>query len=481
MKKFMAIIMALVLAIGISGCGQRAEQTKGDGEVETLVWLVPGDRQADIEFVMEEANEIIEREIGAKLDLQFIDTSSYNERMKMYMASQDVYDLCFTGYLNDYQAAATDGGLMDMTDLIDKYAPNLRELIPEYVLESAEIDGRIYGVPNMQVLSNPICLITFADIADKYDFDFSKIEKMSDIEPYLEMIKKGETNIYPYRPGISIRGWWFPKYDLVLDGTNIVIRKDGSSTKLELLHETKEYMEGINQLRDWYEKGYIRADVASAGDDNTDLRNGKYIVFHGSWKPGADVGFKNTYGRDVITALLHEPYVQRTSALLTMISIGGKSKNPEKAIKFIELINSNVELYNIISFGIEGRHYNLNNEGKVQYIDNSGYAPKADWKFGNQFNALLVEGMEDDVYIETERMNEEAKKSILLGFVPDTTNITNEISQISSVNAEFSIRDTGADDPQNYWDTYIRRLQEAGQQKVLEELQRQVDEFIASR
>ena len=55
-----------------------------------------------------------------------------------------------------------------------------------------------------------------------------------------------------------------------------------------------------------------------------------------------------------------------------MIGIGKNSKNPEKALKFIELINTNEELYNLICFGIEGKHYYLDENKQVEYIDNSG-------------------------------------------------------------------------------------------------------------
>ena len=71
-----------------------------------------------------------------------------------------------------------------------------------------------------------------------------------------------------------------------------------------------------------------------------------------------------------------------------MIGISRTSKNPEKAFKFIELVNTDKDLYNLICFGIEGKHYNLDENGRVVFNDQGGYIPKACWKFGNQFNAL---------------------------------------------------------------------------------------------
>ena len=146
-------------------------------------------------------------------------------------------------------------------------------------------------------------------------------------------------------------------------------------------------------------------------------------------------------------------------------------------MEFIQLINTNEELYNLISFGIEGKHYTKNDDGKISIIENSGYSPNAAWKFGNQFKAYITEGQEDDVWEETERVNNESLKSPLLGFVFDNSSVKSEISQISTVAGEYSVLDKGADDPAKYLDEYSKKMDAAGQRKVLEEMQKQVIEY----
>lgn len=475
MKKVMAILMAAMMLVP-AGCTKKNEQTAAGGSVPTLTWVTFGSKQEDLSSVLTEANKIIEPAIGAKLDLQFIDGSAYEERIKMYMASGNSFDICFTSnWLNDYQKAATSGGLMDITQYVENDAPGLKTAIPEYVLESAKIDGKLYGIPNVQVMTHPLSLNVDKTIAAKYDFDFSAVKKMNDIEPYLEMVKEGSPEVYPYKP-LNMDMWVLPEYEFVVDESNVVIKKDGSSHKLMLQFDSDAFKTGLNTTRDWYLKGYIRQDVSSVGDDTTDVKMGKYAVDNGNWKPGAEA----TDLRPTEHIILHEPYLKRVGALQTMLAVGAKSKNPDKAVKLIELVNTNQALYNLLCFGIEGKHYNLVNN-KVVAIEDSGYDPNSDWSFGNQFNAYVREGAPDDVWEQTQKMNDEAKKSPLLGFVPDLTPITNELSQISSVNEEFAIYKVGADDPQNYWDNYMKKLEVAGQQKVLDELQRQVDEFFAAK
>ena len=203
-----------------------------------------------------------------------------------------------------------------------------------------------------------------------------------------------------------------------------------------------------------------------------------------TWKPGQDPYVKENQGYDPVYALLTKPYVSRTSALATMTSVGANTKNPKKAVEFLKLINSDKELFNLICWGIEGTHYTKGDNGKITQIEGSGYTDlgKNAWEFGNQFNGLLLENQEDGVWEETRQMNEDAVKSPMIGFVPNTDPIANELANITNVNSEYGARKGyGTEDASVWWDEYIEKLNQAGEQKILDELQKQYDEFLASK
>ena len=104
------------------------------------------------------------------------------------------------------------------------------------------------------------------------------------------------------------------------------------------------------------------------------------------------------------------------------------------------------------------------------------------WEFGNQFNGLLLENQEDGVWEEPRQMNEDAVKSPMIGFVPNTDPIANELANITNVNSEYGARKGyGTEDASVWWDEYIEKLNQAGEQKILDELQKQYDEFLASK
>ena len=476
-KKIICLLLVATTLLGAAGCGKKEQ---ADGDTVTLKWFVPGDAQPDHKQVLEEVNKLIEPKIGAKLDLQFIDIGSFAERMKMNMASQTEFDIMWTGYANDYVNVVENGGVMDITEMLDS-TPALKEAIPEYYWEAVKYDGKIYAVPNVQIASMTYAYNIKKELVDKYNIDISQIKKPGDIESVLETIKANEPDIYPLQPKFGPILWAYDKYQL-LSSSFLAVAKDDPECKVVNLLDTPEFQEGIATLREWFEKGYIRPDIASVTDDNLDLNQGRYGVMLNVSKPGSAATFKNARGYEIEVADVTTPFYDGSGALTTLNSISATSKNPEKALQLLELINTDKEIYNLLCFGFEGTHYTKDEEGKIVYAENAGWAPKADWKFGNQFNAMLISGQEDDVWEQTEKMNNEAVKSKLLGFTFITEDVLREISNVSSVVDEYGkAMQMGYTDPSEYLDEYKEKLKTAGIETIQAELQKQIDEFLASK
>lgn len=452
MKKVLSVFLGLSVAVsltaGLTGCAKKTET-----EENVLTWYMFGEKKEDHDKVMEKANEIIEKEIGMKLDMQYIDTASYAEKMKLKMASSEPYDLAFTGYINDYQVAADMGGLYDITELIKK--TGLDEVIPQYYLDSATIKGKIYGIPNIQVTSNPVVLEVLKGVAEECGIveTLAEIEALSGKDATMEdlqkvaglfdemfaTVKEKRPDLITFNPNNN----WFSTaiYETLIAGTGI--RRDGTSTEIVAIHETEEWKLGAQKKNEWFENGYIRSDISSKGDALSGAEERKVVAFnHTTWKPGQEAFLEKNYGDTPIYAKNHAPYMGRTNAIATMISVGAHSENPEKAVEFIKLINTNKELYNLICWGIEGEHYTVNEEGLASEIPESGYNGifSGAWKYGNQFNALIQEGQPKDVWEQTEKMNDESDKSPLLGFIPDTSKISAEIASIANVEATYKAR-----------------------------------------
>ena len=492
MKKIISLLMtaavALTAAAGLSGCSGTKTAN------ENLVWYVFGDKPADHDKVMEKANEIIKAEIGMGLDLQYIDSASYEEKMKLKMASGEAYDLAFTGYINPYQRAVDLGGLYDITDILKKEGFD-SSVMPQFYFDVATIKGRIYGIPNVQVVSNPRCIMMDKSLHDKIGADFPAIEKAAceaktfeDVEKYALMLDELFEKVHKERPDLYV---FNPDSDIIKDLRyenligGVTILKDGSTNKLELLRDTEDAKLSMRKLHEWYQKGYIRNDIASVGTaitSNEDAR--KVAVRAATWKPGNEDALTKKYGEEQVTAFIHVPYIYREMPLKTMTSVGANSKHPEEAVKLLKLVNTNKELYNLICWGIEGTHYNVNEDGRIALIPDSGYDNIGTnaWKYGNQFNSLVRETQPADVWKQTEEMNNTAKLSPMLGFVPDTDRISTELANITNLDSEYKAKkDFGTAAPESYYEEKCQKEDKAGIKTILEEMQKQYDEFLDSK
>lgn len=479
MKRILALVLALIMLVAMCSCNGGGSDESG---VKTLKIYMPADPQADLSLVLEEANKIVEEKIGARMDVQLIDAGAYSQKMNMIMASGEAFDICFTGYLNKYSDAVSKGGFMCLDDLLDT-VPTLKKQVPDYLWKAVEYEGSIYAVPNEQIVATQTVMFTFKDLADKYGLDPNSINHKWEIEPYLKAIKENEPDMIPFRlnSGMFARSDDpdFRGYEEITTG--FAVKRGDKTGKVVYVYDTPEYQAGVATRNEWLKKGYIREDILSVGDDTIDMKTGKYAVWNAVYKPGVEASYTEQYGGREVIALKggeSEPLIKQASCVATMLAIGRTCKNPELAIKLIELLNTDKDLYNLMSFGIEGKHYEFNEEGKVRKIANSGYTMDA-WKWGCQFNAHVSEGAADDVWEQTKKLNEEAETSVLINFVLDPGPISTELANFTAVYDEYMYVIQGMDpNYKDYEDEYRAKLKKVGTDKIIKELQRQVDKAL---
>ena len=268
MKRVISALLGVsilsTMAVGLAGCNG------GGGSSDTLTWVCLGDKPADHDTVMAKVNELIEPELGMKLDIQYIDSASYTEKTKMKMASKEPFDLIYTGYVNEYQTAVNMGGLYDITELMDNIKMSdgttvkMSDIIEDYYIESAMVNGKIYGIPNIQVISNPSDIEMEKPVADECGVDMEGLQEaaLANVNyetcvAYMDKLTNEVAKIKEKRPDLYSVNPFDPStsniYEEILGGVGI--RKDGSSDEIIILHETQEAQYGYDTMRKWYEAG----------------------------------------------------------------------------------------------------------------------------------------------------------------------------------------------------------------------------------
>ncbi len=502
----LVIALSLCLLLVITGCGNNGNDPVNNGKGATdkasnagdggeaannpselekvdLVWYFPlPSTQPDLQTVQDAVNKITLEKINATVTLKPTDFGDYDQKMNTVVASGEKFDIAWTSnWLFFYGPNATKGAFLPLDELLAEHGPELKKTMPEFVWDATRINGKIHGIPNYQTVTNREGLIIQKRLVEKYNLDLSAIKTIKDIEPFLEQVKAGEPDMVPfgmYRTGLGLG----MKDNVEYVGGHIIgINHDDPYTAI-VIPEQPEYKERLSLAREWFNKELVNRDAATVKNWDDLHKTGKVAVYSDNvLPPGGEIDVKNRNGgHDVVYAYLSEPYTGTNTIITTMQAISRTSENPERAMMFINLLNTDKELYNLISYGIEGKHYEKNGEF-VTVNPDAGYNPSSNWVFGNQFNAYLIEGQSQAIMDEVKHENETAKASPLMGFSFNDEKVKAEIANISALGEQYSPGlGTGALDVEKKLPEYVEKLKKAGSEKVREEVQRQIDEWRAA-
>ena len=487
MKKTIGILLCLfVMILPLFASGR----TQGSGGATELTWYVGGaGAQADTPAVLAEANKYLAEKLNVSLNIIESDWGSYTQKMQMIIASQENYDMCYTAnWANNFYTNVSRDAFVALDNLINQYAPELKASLPANGWEAAKVKGKIYAVPNEQIwpYTNQVTIET--SYLDRYNMNRDSVTTLAGIESLLAQIKRDNPSMYPLGANQGAPFTALITY-LGLDelaGRNIpgVILLTDSSLKVVNQFELPQVLEAFRTIRQWYEKGYIRPDAETITNITPERQAGRHpVYFGGNYKPGGEIQDKiNHGGRDVICVPISPSWQTTSGIVATMTAISVTSKAPEKAMQFINLVNTDKYIYNLITQGIEGKHYTKIDANYIRPIANSGYTPNADWMYGNQFLAYYKEGQNPTDWEDTKVINNTARPSPALGFSFDSTPVASELASINSVVNEYANSlGVGSVDPDRVMPEFLEKLRNAGSQRFIDEIQRQLDAWKASR
>lgn len=480
---FAAIFLSI--SILICGCGKKEQSTHNNSALNTspketeikLHWYFPGvGRQEDTELVENEIYKYLKDKINTSVKLHCYDWESYPEKMKSMIAAGEEFDICFTASWGlNYREQAAKGAFIPLDDLLDKYAPQTKALLGEHFLTGSKVKGKNYALPTNKEKAQQYGFLFLKRIVDKYDIDVNNIKQPQDLEPILKLVKEREENIYPLSGGfIALLKGYFD--DMGAPGPG-VIRHNSQGLKVILQEETQESMEYYRLAHKFFNAGYIRKDSAININSVADEKAGKVFAKCISLKPMKDREFSIATGQKWVQVTLTEKIITNFDTIGSMQAISRTCKNPERAMMFLEVVNTDRYLNNLINFGIENKHYHKVSDNIIKKgDDNAKYNPGYPFIYGNVFLNYIWDSEDPNKWDIFEAYNKGAMPSKSLGFSFDPTPVKNEIMACNAVNKDYeSGLETGTLDPEIYLPKYIKALKEAGAEKIIEEKQRQID------
>lgn len=510
MKKVLCYVLVCCFAtLALAGCA-KSSKTGTQGKQVTLKYVFGGiSKMKDSETVWKQFNEKLQEYLpNTSVEFEVIPYSDYAEKWKLISASRETVDLVWVGWMLDLYEEVSRGSLMPLDDLL-QHVPDLKAELPELLFNLTKVKGQIYCIPNYQMMTTlPYGVKTHAQLAEKYldaelvtkTFDTQDMLKKEDYKVFEDYLKKLKDN-GEIRKGVS--GTFLEiilgrignlgQFKEVIAANAVIDWRDKDVKVYDDIFDFPEHMAYYEIANDWYKKGYIRKEILSIQDVNADdgKENGYVLWSHSVFKDDSERATKQC-GFPVLSIPtfqhLYIPHKKPT----TNTGISQTTQDAVRSIKLLELLNTKKgkDLYNMLIFGMEGKHYNKVSENEIEWLDAKAPGKSSDnkygydaWAIGNTFNAYSTQfdtpGWND--YILND-VNKNGTPSPLIGFSLNTDNIKLEIAQYEAIMKEYDYLKYGVHD--NYEELIAKRnekLKNAGSDKIIAEVRRQIDEWKKTR
>lgn len=485
MKKLLSAALILCMLLSVAGCGpkQNTVSTEDDeSKPYEIVWYYVGPAQSDMTRIETAVNAYLKDKINATVKMNSMEWGPYAEKMQNIMASGEKYDIRYvTG--DKFAEGVYSGAFVEIEELVDKYAPKTKQLLGENFIKGARIDGKLYAIQANKDKAHHISICYRKDIADKHNIDMSDVKTVKDLMSKFEIIKQKEPNMYGFvSDAVSTPRTAENFYSIA----NLAVMSEdgGKQDKVFNVYASEEYYNSAKLMREMYDKGYIPKDMATLNNSHEIKKQGRTFSYLMQSMPNTleEMNVAETlkgsgyvYGEIPLT----EPIINTVDTTGSMMVISNKCENPARAVKFLELVNTDEYLNNLINFGIEGTDYTKVGERTVRPVKDSGYNTVGwQWVFGNTFINYFIEGEDETKFDKLQAYNEAAKPSRYLGFFPNLESIKIEMTACSNVINEFDPAICmGANDPDVAIPQFIEKLKQAGSEKIVTEVQRQYDEW----
>ncbi|MBV7507612.1 ABC transporter substrate-binding protein [Bacillus sp. sid0103] len=478
-KKKLGIILASVLAAGtlLSACTSKDSATseKGgkNGEPYEIKWYTIGTPQKDTEKVFAEVNKYTKKKINATVKMTQIDWGDWDQKSQVMINSGEPFDIIFTNGTS-YVQNAQKGAFASIDDMLGKEGKELKETLNPALLEGIKVNGKVYGVPTNKEAARQSVYTFNKRLVDKYHFDLSKVKTLEDLEPMLKTIKANEPGVTP----MATFKAYLP-YDYIFNNEMpFAFAMEGDRDHVVNQFESDLTMKTYKTMHKYYKSGFLKEDAATSKDSwPMDVEN--WFVRMGDSQPYADLLWSRASKYDVVSVPAEDPITINDSVSGSIQAISATSKNPEKAMEFLTLLNTDPYLRNLVDKGIEGVHYEKNEDGMIKdlpaRIDRYNVPS---YSLGNFFVLDLYENDPKDKWDKFEEFNKSAKTAPTLGFHFNSDPVRSELASITNISKEFyPALATGSVDPEEYLPKYNKKLKEAGIDKVLKEIQKQFDEW----
>lgn len=410
------------------------------------------------------------------------DGTDYVQQTSLALATKEKVDILFDSSGFALFDRAAQGAYYDFSELLkqEKFKP-LYEHLPEYFWDSVSINGGIYAVPTYKDFSQQYGFSLEKGFIESHGIDVDNLKTYEDMTPILEMLKNDG------RHGLETT-YNYDRQEAIMTGISfqtitgkVVVRNSDTRTALNL-YETEEFRDFCHLMREWNQAGYFDKNILTLEKYDDTPEN--YGMEGTHYTLGAE---KITYannGIEVVPVLLGKRWIDTASCCGSAYAITSYCEDPERALEFLQLWCTDAEVKNAFYLGVPGLTYNLDEDGKATKVEEfDSMWSGQNWTTLNEMLAYPMFNEDADQLSQLLEWCGEGEVSDLMGFIMNTSAVSDEIAAVNGTITEYApILWVGmAEDVDGTIDDMVAAMKAAGIDKIVEEAQRQLDEFYASK
>lgn len=501
-KRALSLLLAGIMCF-TSAAAVHAELIAEDAEdiVEISMYGLGFFGEDGLEEVMDKINEISEEEIGVHVNYHIMDIQTYATQLPLMLISGDepvdlIMDTLVTAA--SFQTLQAQGQLMDISGYLEEYAPEMTELMTEY-LPAMTVNGQVFGVPCYREYNSSFYIIMRKDILDELGLteQAQNMKSWNDLKVILQTVHDSQDQLPSEMKtnailcnsdaqgnvmcGLGVNSAADPfEEDFGFDtlGSSLIIANEDGT--VENFFATEDYRKMIERTIDFYNSDLIYKDSATSQDSgDTLISNGISFACTGMSEIGIEQQKANSTGYEVVCVPYADIPIQTSNGNAWGWSVPVVSEEPEAAVQFMNLMYTNPEIENLFVYGIEGRDYELNEEGEAVILADTKVYQNSDFFFGNQFNAYPAAGQGADFRQKALESLQNAAVSPFYGCVVDTDPIANELTAITTVLTKYKNGLESGSAPIDNLDSLNQELNGAGLETYLNYYQEQLSSWIA--
>ncbi|MDR2575731.1 MAG: ABC transporter substrate-binding protein [Treponema sp.] len=462
---YCTLLLAVVFSVGCKGSSSGAP---------TLIWWMIGTTQPGFNEDLKIISDYTQEKIGVRLEIKQAGWSESGQRFITIINAGEYFDIMFVDG-TFYNRFTTLGAFEDITEFLPVEAPRLWDYIPAILWDGVRVKGRIYSVPTYKDSSVTGFYFWDHKYVEKYKIDLNQ-SGWAYLDSVFRRMKAGENapRFYPMPLARGDAAFIFDMYDgLSSDLGTIGVRLNDQRRRVVNTLEQPDILEALRYFHSWYSDGIINPD-ANMIDESP---RGKPFFMAQAW-PSVAAAYALQEGVEQYDSVrFFGPSYSTGSIQGSMNAISANSKYKKEALRFLQLVNTDKKLRDMLHMGIEGKHFEYVNNGAAINRLRTDW-PLVNYQQGSYFIQTPLVTAPPGYWDEVRKQNEEAKPSVMLGFMMDIEPVLSEVMNCRSVWEKYKIDLlTGASDPDKVLPQIMTELKSGGFDKVLKEAQRQVDEF----